>query len=69
MSDEMLHDDELDAVAGGADVTLKAKVATTAYSTAVRSEKTQSTPPTVHTIDRTAGTQGLASLHFIPKVP
>ena len=42
MSDEMLHDDELDAVAGGADVMLKAKVSTTAYAKSVLSEKSKS---------------------------
>jgi len=47
MSDKMLHDDELDAVAGGTFIVL-AKVATTAYATTVLSQKTNtlSTNPT-----------------------
>ena len=39
MSDDILHDDELDAVAGGTFIVL-AKVATTAYATTVLSQKT-----------------------------
>lgn len=64
MSEDMLNDDQLDAVAGGT-VVFTAKVANTAYAATVLKEKahtpTPPTPPTF-TIDRTVGTAGLGAL-------
>lgn len=63
MSDEILNDEQLDAVAGGVDtVVIVAKTSTTAYATTVRSDKIAPTTTPTYTIDRTAVTNRLASM-------
>ena len=63
MSNDMLQDDELDAVAGGTGVVPSTKVANTAYLAAVQANRGAPSPtPTNHTIDRQAGTAGLERL-------
>ncbi len=61
MSEDMLNDDQLDAVAGGT-VVFTAKVANTAYAATVLKEKAHTPTPPTFTIDRTVGTAGLGAL-------
>lgn len=66
MTEDILNDDQLDAVAGGTTVVVATKVANTAYAATVRSDKASITPaPVVRTIDRTASNAGLASLRSV----
>jgi hypothetical protein len=64
MSDEILNDDQLDAVAGGVTtVTISTKKANTAFATTVASDKASFTTPSApKTVVGTAPTQALGSL-------
>ena len=66
MSEDILNDDQLDAVAGGIIITAT-KVATTTYATTVKADKmAPSGASTTHVLDRNASTAALGRLRSHP---
>ena len=66
MSEDILNDDQLDAVAGGIIITAT-KVATNTYATTVRADRIAPPPaPKTHVLDRNASTAALGGLRARP---
>ena len=66
MSEDILNDDQLDAVAGGIIIT-PTKVATTTYAATVAANRIAPPPaPKTHVVDRNASTAALSRLRSHP---